>query len=189
VKTYGPQRGEFIADKDTLLNLQFALCHDASLENSSIWLECGRFCTLTLLLTGCVHCWIRTQKCAQHISTLTTLSRNEHWICLLHNFISHFAAACMNPDTHLQSRTRRHGPHTDQLFCNWHCLAVRRSLREGLMVWLSRAKQGQTPTECYWVSKMGGGGKQRWKLCSVCCSTLTSPARRRQVWRHTGTCN
>ena len=52
-------------------------------------------------------------------------------------------AACINRDTHLQSRTRRHGPHTDQLFCNWHCLAVRRSLCEGPMVWLSRAKQGQ----------------------------------------------
>lgn len=56
-------------------------------------------------------------------------------------------AACINRDTHLQSRTRRHEPHTDQLFCNWHCLAVRRSLREGPMVWLNRAKHPQSVTE------------------------------------------
>ena len=96
-------------------------------------------------------------------------------------------AACMNRDTHLQSRTRRHGPHTDQLFCNWHCLAVCRSLREGLMVRLSRAKQGQTPTECHWVSEMRK--ERRCKLCPLWCSTLTSTARRRQVWRQTGTRN
>jgi len=61
-------------------------------------------------------------------------------------------AACMNRDTHLPSRTRRHGPHTDHLFWNWHCLAVRRSLREGLVVWLSRAKQDQTGPNTHRVS-------------------------------------
>jgi hypothetical protein len=73
----------------------------------------------------------------------------------------------MSRDTHLQSRTRRHGPHTDHLFCNWPCLAVRRSLREGLMVWLNRAKQPQSVTESpKWEKNRAGNcvlcGAARW---------------------------